>query len=85
MAFGQTNPTDEEVRIVARVLSNQDEKKDFHRSCWKLLELFKKKQTQQLKSYLRWIYCCVLRRINLVLKSNVAKSNVKKLWFYYKD
>jgi trigger factor len=28
--FGQTNPTDEEVQgIVARVLSNQDEVKDF--------------------------------------------------------
>jgi trigger factor len=52
--FGQANPTDEEVqRIVARVLSNQDEvKKLSDQLGWKLLELFKEKQNQQQKKLL---------------------------------
>jgi trigger factor len=49
--FGQTNPTDESSRIVARVLSNQDEVKKLSDQvvAEKLLELFKEKQILQLK------------------------------------
>jgi trigger factor len=51
--IGQTNPTDEEVQgIVARVLSNQDEVKNFlTKLAEKLLE-FKEKANQQLKKLL---------------------------------
>jgi trigger factor len=48
--------------IVARVLSNQDEKKLSDQVvAEKLLELFKEKQIQQLKSYLWRIYCYLTR------------------------
>jgi hypothetical protein len=60
------NPTDEEVQgIVARVLSNQDEVKNYQIK-WKekLLELFKEKQIQQLKKLLMTNLLLCLTEIN---------------------
>jgi hypothetical protein len=51
-------------KIVARVLSNQDEVKLSDQVAEKLLELFKEKANNYKRSDLRRIYCCVLRRIN---------------------
>jgi trigger factor len=54
--FGQTNPTDAEVQgIVARVLSNQDEVKDFlTKSCNGIVQ---RKANPTTKGLLT-IYCC---------------------------
>jgi trigger factor len=51
--YGQTNPTDEEVQgIVAFVKPRRSKKLSDQVVAEKLLELFKEKQIQQLKSYL---------------------------------
>jgi hypothetical protein len=75
--FGQTNPTDAEVQgIVARVLSNQDEVKDFLTSGLQWNCSKKSKSYNERVTY--GIYCCLLRRINSSRKSNVIKSKVEK-------
>jgi hypothetical protein len=77
--FGQTNPTDAEVQgIVARVLSNQDEVKDFltkwlQRNYW---NCSKKKQILQRKRLLT-MNLLPLTENKFSRKSNVIKSKLK--------